>query len=205
MKIAVIQPHYDDAAFSVGELMLDRLSRGDQITIVTVFGGIPAMGVDGPVNPHFLKWDILSREHASVCRTFGFDEISLSYLDDAARGGAEVDDEALRSDLRQLLVGTGFDQWWVPVGIHHPDHIDVRLACSAIGRPTEAYLLYEELPYRVLYPVDLDMSEYHRMVGYDPKWLAEKKTMVRMYASQLREGEEAERCLWVPERLWEAL
>lgn len=205
MKIAVIQPHYDDAAFSVGELMLDRRSRGDQITIITVFGGIPPMGVDGPVNPHFLKWDILSREHASVCRTFGFEEISLSYLDDAARGDVEVVEGMLRADLSQLLVGTGFDQWWVPCGIHHPDHVDVRFACRDIGRPTERLMLYEELPYRVLYPGEQVARDYHRLVGYDPKWLTEKKVMVRMYASQLREGEEAERCLWAPERLWEAL
>jgi LmbE family N-acetylglucosaminyl deacetylase len=205
MKIAVIQPHYDDAAFSVGELMLDRRSRGDQITIVTVFGGIPPAVVHGVANPHFLKWDVLSREHASVCRMFGFDEINLSFLDDAARGGVEVDDAALRNDLRQLLVGTGFDQWWVPYGIHHPDHVDVRFACNRIGRPSEAFLLYEELPYRVLYPPQVWLGSYRRLAGYDPKWLVEKRVMVRQYASQLREGEEAERCLWVPERLWEAL
>lgn len=205
MRIAVIQPHFDDAAFSVGELMLDRLSRGDEITIVTVFGGPPEMVVAGVSNPHFLKWDILSSEHQSVCRTFGFEAIDLSYLDDAARGSAAVDDVALRSDLEILLADAGFGQWWVPAGIHHPDHVDVRLACGMIGRLSDRFMLYEELPYRVLYPFEFTMRHHYRLAGYDPQWLAEKKAMVRVYASQLREGEEAERCLWVPERLWEAL
>lgn len=178
------------------------LSRPEhEYTIITPFGGQPFE------EPHRSKYLILHDEHQRVCEFAGWDFINGTMGDDAARPFPwnNDDSEWLVEWLTETLVD--FDEWWVPLGIHHPDHIMVRSACAGIGRPTAKYRLYEELPYRVLYPPPHDrvagalgrglQSGLH---GYDPSNLQRKKELCRMYVSQV--DDQLERCLFAPERLW---
>ena len=191
MRVAVISPHLDDAVFSVAEHMLSRPDW--EFTIVTPFGGQP---LD---EPHRSKYLILHDEHQRVCEFAGWDFINGTLLDDAARvfPWNSDDTEFLREWLGDAVAG--FDQVWWPLGIHHPDHLLVAEAECGPG----VYRTYEELPYRVLYPPQDELTMLHvgvRRVGYDPSNLFKKKELCRMYASQV--DDQLERSLYVPERLW---
>lgn len=195
MKIAVISPHLDDAVFSVAEHMLSR--PDDQFCIVT-----PCGGIDGPDDAYRAKYLRLHREHRDVLMATGWGATDGAFLDDAAGPDGLRN---VQSWLEHVLQEGGrdlFDEWWVPFGIHHPDHIAVHAACARIGRPSARYVLYEELPYRVLYPPMIlpPIALQGEMDGYDPSMLERKRELCRLYVSQI--GPEVERCLYVPERLW---
>lgn len=170
------------------------LSRPDwEFTIVTPFGGQP---LD---EPHRSKYLILHDEHHRVCEFMGWDYINGHWLDDAAAGSEPWDPALMYEFLREATLP--FDQVWWPYGIHHPDHRTVRWALHtpAMLERIESVSIYEELPYRVLYPLDLD-SDFGSLQGYDPSNLYKKKELCRMYASQV--DDQLERSLYVPERLW---
>lgn len=202
-RIAVISPHLDDGPFSVGEHMLSR--PDDEFTIVTICGTVPS------ADPHFDKYMTLLHEHDEVCRRGGWAQINGPMLDDAAAGYPVRVDEAV-DWLTSVLQRTSpnafrdlYDEWWVPFGIHHPDHRSVRRAVCHIGRPSARIRFYEELPYRVLYPaeaVQLRAGVWGELVGLGPlgEQLEAKQRLCRLYSSQM--GPELERTLWVPERLW---
>ena len=188
MKVAVISPHLDDAVFSVAEHMLSRPDW--EFTIVCPFGGQP---LD---EPHRSKYLILHDEHQRVCEFAGWDFTNGPYLDDAARGGLigdEVDDW-----LDETLGMADFGDIWWPFGIHHPDHVE----CAPYGAGRKVQTMYEELPYRVLYPWYVALDRTHTLQGYDPSNLNKKRELCRMYASQV--DDQLERTLYAPERLWVA-
>ena len=191
MRVAVISPHLDDAVFSVAEHMLSRPDW--ESCIVTPFGGQPT------VEPHRSKYITLHEEHRNVCELAGWDFINGPFLDDAARldPWSASQGDFFQDWCREVLLG--FDAWWWPQGVHHPDHLLV--GHYAYSRPGIAQCVYEELPYRVLYPGP--SPSMGRLEGYDPSHLQTKKELCRMYASQI--DEQLERCLFVPERLWSPL
>lgn len=185
MRVAVISPHLDDAVFSVAEHMLSRPDW--EFTIVTPFGGQP---LD---EPHRSKYLILHDEHQRICEFAGWGFINGEWLDDAAAGSETWDPPLMHHWLRDIV--SDFDQEWWPLGIHHPDHLEVARA------PGQWHWVYEELPYRVLYPqVAMHEAMWWKLEGYDPSNLFKKKELCRMYASQV--DDQLERSLYVPERLW---
>lgn len=174
--------------FSVAEHMLSRPDW--EFTIITPCAGIP------PDEAGAAKYRTLLAEHGEVCEATGWKQANGPFLDDVY-GPDNLDGLGVwlcgglqpgRSDW--------YDEWWAPMGIHHPDHREVRRVAGRIGRPTARFLEYEELPYRVLYPP----QGRGGLIGYDPSMLERKRELCRMYASQI--GPEIERCLYVPERLW---
>jgi hypothetical protein len=62
--------------------------------------------------------------------------------------------------------------------------------------------VYDELPYYVMHPHEATPETWEWKPGGCRSHLDEKKRLCRLYASQI--GETEERCLWAPERLWEA-
>lgn len=186
----VISPHLDDAIFSVGEQL-----AGAPATIACPFAGIPN---DRAGRQKYLT---LRREHTRACRTLSLDRFDGPFLDDVY---PTRNLSALRGWFKAAVHQAG--EVWVPLGIHHPDHI--LLAALALdvlqGRP---FVLYEELPYRVLYPeataTALACIRLRRTLH--PRGtraaLGAKRSAVESYRSQLR-GDEAARCLYVPERTW---
>ncbi len=189
MNVAVISPHLDDAVFSVAEHMLSHPDW--KFTIITPCAGIPP---DATGEAKYLR---LLAEHDEVCEAGGWNYVNGPFLDDVY-GPDNLN--GLGVWLRRVLrhgPSDQYDEWWVPMGIHHPDHLEVRRVAGRIGRPTARFLEYEELPYRVLYPPSRGRDG---LIGYDPSMLERKRELCRMYASQI--GPEIERCLYVPERLW---
>lgn len=198
MKVAVISPHLDDAIFSVAENMLSRTDW--DFTIICPLAGIP----DDEAGAH--KYNLLTIEHVLACSRHRWAIINGPFLDDVY-GPQDA------GDLHAWLVSAlndqevDFDAVWMPLGIHHPDHQIVAAAAFAAvisgGSPWTAWI-YEELPYRVLYPAETAAFFLGAIgpvpEGYDPAWLETKKVLCRTYASQI--GPDLERCLYVPERLW---
>lgn len=184
MSIAVVSPHLDDATFSVGEHMIGH----NPVTIVCPFGGVP----DDTAGR--TKYLTLLAEHANVCNSYGWGSHVGPYLDDV------YDDSRSLSGLQRWLLDAvdGFTDVWIPWGIHHPDHKEVAGACKVLADYGDCGIcIYEELPYRVLYPVS--PLFFGTLLGYTPR-LRAKQDACRTYASQI--NEDIERCLYVPERVW---
>lgn len=162
-----------------------------EYTIITPFGRQP------DVEPHRSKYLILHDEHQRVCEYAGWDFINGPYLDDAAR--ADVDPYWTPHQMGHFLedATAGFDQVWVPWGIHHPDHLIVNGWTKHIATHQ-----YEELPYFVDYP---EPRAGHDFVAYarrrdvrHRKW-----TLCAMYQSQV--DRDMMRRLDQPERLWRSV
>ena len=195
MNILVIQPHRDDACFSICEHLLGWLEDGHQVTLVTVFGAIPDW------QPDETKHAIFDLEHNAVVAALGgVRDIQFNFHDAAAVERSPMPLYQTQGQIRKALddfVGEGFYDVTVwPAGIHHPDHLAVA-AC----RPNEGrQWVYEELPYYVLYPdLPVRYSSWERLGSRS--FLDRKKVLCRAYRSQF--GENEERCLWAPERVWE--
>ena len=121
-KVAVLSPHLDDAVFSCAETMLSRHDL--DFTIVCPFGGFTTDTAD--------KYDRLLTEHYAVLELTDWKGVHGFLLDDGHPGvaGWYIDDRAFEI-LQFLTVFQSldtYDEWWVPLGIHHPDHIACRLA-----------------------------------------------------------------------------
>lgn len=205
MRHVVISPHHDDAVFSLGETLFGLRDAGDDVLVVTPTGGVPS---DERGRAKAL---LLSAEHGRALEFLGASRVEWPFLDDCY---------PLPSPLavaeRMAATVAVAEVLWLPVGVHHPDHVlyadaavDAFLALSADERP--ALRVYEELPYRVLYPrvtiARLDLLE-HRLgglvpLGYPSDHPGRKEALVGFYESQA--GADLLRCLFVPERPWRAV
>lgn len=172
--------------------MLGWIEDGHEITYFTIFGAITNE-----------KERILSREHGQAMRRLGVAALTLGLSDDAHGPNIERFDE-IDAKVR-AVVSRGWDVTVWPTGIHHPDHGLV--ACIGAGIGGCRRWFYDELPYYVLYPnLGINPDEDDRPnYGYERlgsrSFLEEKRRLVHCYASQI--GETEERCLFVPERVWE--
>lgn len=211
MRIAVISPHVDDAVFSVGEHMLSR--PDDEFTVVC-----PCASMFLPAEePDHSKYRTLLAEHDNAMARGGWKALNGPFFDDGARSrgnGRDMLDlklwNVLEIWLSSALQATSdsafrdlFDEWWVPFGIFHPDHIDVAMAAARISRPTARFSVYEELPYRVKHPEQAPLvTGRYELTGFGPlgEQLDAKRRLCNVYASQI--GPDIERCLYAPERLW---
>jgi hypothetical protein len=193
VRTAVIAPHLDDAVFSVGEQIIGR----DDVVIICPFGGLP----DDKAGK--AKYLTLLAEHSEVCHDFGWNSHVGPFFDDVYERTRDI--SGLRNWLHMAMTDSGVEEVWVPMGIHHPDHRIVgRTAWGLVIQLHLDHLIYEELPYRVLYPdkvVRINELHYrpYNLQGYTPK-LEQKRAACRAYASQI--NDDIERCLYVPERVW---
>lgn len=196
-KVAVLSPHLDDALFSCAETMLSRPDL--DFTIVCPYGGFTQDTVD--------KYSRLLTEHAAVLDETGWEGVHGFLLDDGHPGVSPwyIDDRA--AEVLEFLTVfqslDSYDEWWVPLGIHHPDHVACRAAFDRLA-PAAQVVVYEELPYRVLYPtlagaLTMRLPVSASLVGSSGH-LPEKQRLVRMYESQV--GPELERHVYAHERLW---
>jgi hypothetical protein len=187
VKITVLSPHVDDAVFSLAESMLTWIEDGHEVTVLSVFAGIPWHDEEGR-----RKHTILRAEHDRAMERLGAAHVELDFLDDVY--GPRPD----TLDVCQAIAdatGSTTEQYVWPVGIHHPDH---RFLAGI--RPIDRKLwFYDEIPYYVLYPNAV----------WDPyqaeRWAArshyqEKSRLIHEYRSQL--NDDLVRCLLVPERVW---
>lgn len=186
MRFAVVSPHLDDAAFSLGETIADWVDEGHEVTIFSVYAGIPK-DPDGRA-----KYQRLWLEHERCCEVLGAAHHNMDFLDDTYCPRPPV--TAVTGAIRDAVAG--FNVVVGPTGIHHPDHQRVAAVCADLGT-----WRYDELPYYVEFPLQAfrGAGEY-AMITPPPGHLPIKRRACLAYESQIHEKEE--RCLWVPERLW---
>lgn len=182
---------FDDAVWSLGEHIITWLGDGEQLRIVTVFGGVPG-------DPKgYAKHSTLNAEHAAVCEKLGVESVMLPFFDSVYR--PRPSEPVIESALSDLGVE---GRVIAPIGIHHDDHDLTARVCAWVwgGDRIE---MYDELPYYALYPEQAYRNYYgqYERSGYTSN-IAGKKEICRMYASQMVERDEVERCLYLPERHW---
>lgn len=194
MKILVVQPHFDDAVWSVAEHMLTWQAQGHDIVVLTVFGW---KGAD--------KERRLAREHDQVMRQMRLAHVEFDHQDDA-HGDDLTRSTCAARDLGAMIGRAQPPSVVVmPAGIHHPDHLavgDLKWIVAMLG-PT--IWIYEELPYYVLYPGETrdvlppQQPIEMEMQGHD-NYFGIKRMLCQMYASQW--APHLERTVFAPERLW---
>jgi LmbE family N-acetylglucosaminyl deacetylase len=194
MTTVVLSPHTDDAVFSIGAHLNLRGAL-----VVSPMAGVPR-DVEGS-----RKHTTLREEHRKAMSIIGCTAINGPFLDDVYPA---ADRDVIRQWMRiQLRTAT---QVYVPLGIHHPDHMLV--SNTAIGLLLGEYVpvrFYEELPYRVLYPgiVKERLAFISSLFGElklieDTNGYSEaKERAVKAYASQT--DDDLIEKLQVGERIWE--
>jgi LmbE family N-acetylglucosaminyl deacetylase len=202
----VVSPHLDDAVFGCGEYLTEIHDP-----VLTVFAGAPpgdvltdydhSCGFSSSRTAMQTRWN----ENAAALNLLGCSHGGLGLLDrqyDAERPSADVVARALFDAMTQQRC----EGLLAPLGIQHPDHVlvsDAALQLAITGTPV---WLYEELPYRVIWPeaAIARFAEWMRL-GWRlvPDFLgagdaAIKEKAIGCYASQ----QVNIHCCLVPERFW---
>lgn len=187
MKHLIISPHTDDAIFSLGSFIL---CSGHDITILSPFAGIPEDAAGRK------KHTTLRAEHKRACEIIGVKYINGDFLDDVY---APTNKYTLMKWFMKMI--KGYDRIYVPLGIHHPDHQTVR---NLFVSNFTFHYVYEELPYRVLYPELYESlkSEYIKPGGRGTVYPHNplKELAVEAYKSQIADHLFPQ--LYVEERIW---
>jgi LmbE family N-acetylglucosaminyl deacetylase len=150
LRHVVISTHFDDAVLSVSHLLQRARSNA---TVVTVCGGVPPM--DTPAEwwdrcSGFDTGDQAARaralEDARACALTGANHRALDHLDRPYRDGEPLDVRILRDAVEASAAKEAV--LWLPVGICHADHVEVREALLPLAelRP-ELTGFYADLPY----------------------------------------------------------
>ncbi len=196
-SLVVVSPHLDDGVFSCGSL-ISACRLVCPVVIVTVFAGMPGKRVAASTLDRTAGFDSAAlavasrrREDANACAILGCDYLHLDVLDGQYdTSSPEHREKKIAEALKQVLrmPGTLLGPW----GIRHHDHIAVANALRG-----QANLLYEELPYRVLW------SEYlpHDLASpvLELPTTALKQAAISCYRSQLGDGPAGE-ALYAAER-----
>lgn len=148
------------------------------------------------------------REDRAACAVLGASPVHLGMVD--GQYGKPLDPLIVAQRLMSVLIEIQPVVIVAPLGLGHPDHLAVATACRLLlAEGAEAdWWVYEDQPYRVLYPESVSnaMAEWERggrelsldFLGTAP--LDQKEEAVRCYASQLWALDlHAVLC---PERLW---
>jgi LmbE family N-acetylglucosaminyl deacetylase len=176
-RSVVLSPHPDDAVLSCWHLL-----EGDDVTVVTVFGGVPANGATG-------WWDLLTgasdsrararerlQEDSRALALAGATSVTLDLLDSQYR--TEGPEPAVADAIAEHLQGA--DDVYAPLGILMTgDHAVVREAAFALRDDTRLYADHPHvgiwgLPAWVtgtsVEPLNVDAAWRRRMteVGLDP-------------------------------------
>jgi LmbE family N-acetylglucosaminyl deacetylase len=155
--IQIISPHQDDAAFSLGSVLLQLSRRGIPVTILncfTISAYAPLSALSGPVEISLLRHreDIQFAEHLGCGATI----IDMDYTDAPLRLGVDADHvcgfEASRDPARGVL-GIALQEVLtegpviLPLGLGgHVDHVLARDE-ALTSRRGQVIAFYEELPY----------------------------------------------------------
>lgn len=192
MKHLIISPHTDDAIFSLGSYMLEHKST--DFTILSIYAGIP----DDDAGKR--KHTTLRKEHDEACRKIGAKVINGDFLDDVYTPRPTL--QELAKWINPFL--SKYNRVYVPMGIHHPDHVNIHNVFKLFFQSYTHYV-YEELPYRILYP---ELASQLREVNIQHEPLdftaiehnPEKEEIVKTYKSQV--GPELLTQLFVDEHIW---
>jgi len=153
-SVLVVSPHLDDAVLSTGEY----LGQHPGATVVTVFAGVPgpeARGHYDAATGAANGAEMMTRrrqEDALALGLLGATPLHLEFLDRQYR--VRSSDDAIAARLRETIESCRPDVVLGPVGLLHPDHVQVARVWSRVAREFAGIvsLAYEELPYRVQFP-----------------------------------------------------
>jgi FkbM family methyltransferase len=204
----IVSPHLDDAVLSAWSVLSERDA---QVTVVTVFAGIP------PEDTPLSEWDRDSaaenaaelmrarrEEDVSALAMCGADHIHLDFLDVAYRT-APVSLGAVAATLGELAADA--DEVYIPAGLgRHVDHVATARAALDAARGRSVHM-YADAPYAsrqwaaalvaadedgrlrwldaVLDTAPLAPPELPRSVQLTEAQVAAKRGSLQRYASQL--------------------
>ena len=183
-----LQPHFDDAALSCGGAIRQQTSFGQQVLVVTVFGGQPAenfqpsafarQNAQAMSLPEAADAAVAARraEDEAALSSLGADVLWLDYLDAIYRGApayyqsnealfgpVDDSDHALDEELGALFLNLAerapLAAFYAPLGVGH--HVDHQLVCSAADRLAQRKInvkFFEDFPY-VIRPGALDARQ----------------------------------------------
>lgn len=207
----VIQPHFDDAALSVGQF----LGSWPGATVLTVFSGIPADPVVTTYDVHCSFKDSTQamrtrwHEDQRALRVFRASAVHGGLLDNQYRASGESPGDVV-DVIRRTVEAVGTTRVVGPLGLAHPDHEIVANALLAFkqDRSDVSVWLYEDIPTRVTHPELVPLAlDRARSYGFDVALdflgtspVEAKERAVACYRSQLWSLDQ--RCLYVPERFW---
>jgi 2-polyprenyl-3-methyl-5-hydroxy-6-metoxy-1,4-benzoquinol methylase len=138
MSSLIFCSHTDDGIFSLGDYILDS---SDDFTIASAFAGIPTDDAG------YKKHTTLRREHNEACSLVNAKVINGDLLDDVY--GKQNEDDLINW-IKSIIVD--FDNIYIPLGIHHPDHIFLSdTLFSLMKHFNKKYFVYAELPYKLSY------------------------------------------------------
>lgn len=231
MTAHILSPHLDDAVLSMGQTIA---AMTDDVEIVTVFAGVPAGDVwtrydqvTGFPDSHRAMLQRRAEDRAAIGKLGPHTRVKHWDYFDYQYDHLPREITNLRMDIRTLFEDGPV---YAPLGIGHPDHRLLgevaREACPLrIGKTLIGVYVYEELPYRVLHPEEVDaafvmIGAEGWDVGPSPMPLPQgelaritpnglhgdgpvvaKKYAVGQYRSQFPHGAD-DPCVWVPERVW---
>lgn len=191
MSSLIFSPHTDDAIFSLGDYIIEN----EKITIASAFAGIPTDDAG------YKKHTLLRQEHEYACQLVNAKIINNDLLDDVY---GKQDEEYLTNWVIEMI--KNFDHIYIPLGIHHPDHILLSdTIFKVMDKFIKGYFIYAELPYRVLYP-ELYKVRFNKFKSkynlnkIDTNFTKEKTNAINKYNSQI-DGNLIEKLL-LEENLW---
>jgi LmbE family N-acetylglucosaminyl deacetylase len=204
MSSLIFCPHTDDAIFSLG----DHIIYNDiDFTIASAFAGIPKDWAG------YRKHIRLRQEHDEACSMINVKAINGDLLDDVYGKQNEND---LISWIQSIIVN--FDDIYIPLGIHHPDHILLSdILFDLMKDFDKTYFVYAELPYRVLYPnLHKKRLKYfkstHKLENVNINFTQHKIDAIKKYNSQVAHvnnpsyiDEDLIGKLVVEEKLWKVI
>jgi hypothetical protein len=140
-----ISPHIDDAVFSCGGSMANRIAHGERVLVASLF----TRGQDRRVEEE-RRVSELAGYDASLLNFRDAPQRSLRYRVDVHAKPTNRDDKvcaALVDALRELLNSFEYDRCYVPLAVG--GHVDHFLACRACKEvvPLGKRIYYEEMPY----------------------------------------------------------
>ena len=204
MNNLIFCAHVDDAIFSLGDYIVDS---NDSFAIATAFAGIPT-------DPSgYKKHTILRQEHNEACLMINAKVINGDLLDDVYGKQNEND---LIDWIKSIIVN--FDNIYIPLGVHHPDHIFLSdTLLNLIKYFDKTYLIYAELPYRFSYPesykIRLKQVELNNnLENIKTNFTKNKMNIIKQYNSQITYvnntsiiDEEVVKNVIVEEKVWKVL
>ena len=208
--IVIFSVHADDACFSVGEWLAQH-SIDESVWVVTICGGL---------NPYCqtetdLDWQLaLNAEGDKAYEWLGCSHRALD-LWDGKWGPPRPAQVHVR--LHDWFRGWAVHEpkisgFVVPMGIHHPDHklYAPVLLNMALSRTKARVAVYEDLPYRVMYPEETEILRQalsgrfgHMESIANGGFVQKKMEACALFESQWSPPEGgAPRCCSAPERIW---
>ena len=201
--VLAFSAHLDDAVWSC----CGPLATADRAVVVTVFAGEP----NGTNRPSELdrragfrtSREALAarrREDRDAAELVGFKSVHLDLVDAAYRAG-EYSVDVVESEVRRCLSMSPAGVIIGPLGVKHPDHelLGAAFRRAVKGRPA---WLYEDLPYSVLHPTELERAliaaglkdSHDSKVALSPEV---KRNAVHCYRSQVSEATHLDEILGV--------